>query len=59
MTRRSPLAIIAALTALSAIAALAPPAASQTPRRGGILTSMVIEDPPGFSIHESATISTV
>ena len=31
----------------------------QTPKRGGILTSMIIEDPPGFSIHESATVSTV
>ena len=29
------------------------------PRRGGILQSMVTEDPPGFSIHESATVSTV
>jgi len=30
-----------------------------TPKRGGILTSVIIEDPPGFSIHESATVSTV
>jgi peptide/nickel transport system substrate-binding protein len=28
-------------------------------KRGGILTSLVIEDPPGFSIHESAPVSTV
>ena len=32
---------------------------AQTPKRGGVLTSMVTEDPPGFSIHESATVSTV
>jgi peptide/nickel transport system substrate-binding protein len=41
------------------IAALGAPAVGQTPKRGGILNSMVIEDPPGFSIHEAATISTV
>jgi peptide/nickel transport system substrate-binding protein len=28
-----------------------------TPRRGGVLTSLVIEDPPGFLIHEAATTS--
>ena len=36
-----------------------PPADAQTPKRGGILQSLVTEDPPGFSIHESATVSTV
>jgi peptide/nickel transport system substrate-binding protein len=34
-------------------------AEAQTPKRGGILQSLVTEDPPGFSIHESATVSTV
>lgn len=35
------------------------PAGSQTPKRGGILNAMLAEDPPGLSIHESATISGV
>jgi len=29
----------------------------QTPKRGGTLTSLIIEDPPGFLIHEAATTS--
>ena len=34
--------------------------AAETPRRGGVLTSMVAEDPPqGFNVHESSTISVV
>jgi len=33
------------------------PVEGQTPKRGGILNAMAGEDPPGFSIHESATIS--
>ncbi|MBM3821174.1 MAG: peptide ABC transporter substrate-binding protein, partial [Acidimicrobiia bacterium] len=40
---------------LVALAAL--PADAQ--KRGGILQSLITEDPPGFSIHESATVSTV
>ena len=32
-------------------------ARGQAPRRGGVLNAMLGEDPPGFSIHESATIS--
>jgi len=35
------------------------PARAQTPKRGGVLNAMLGEDPPGFSIHESATISEV
>src|SRR5262245_19503254 len=35
------------------------PADGQTPKRGGILNAMLAEDPPGFSIHESSTISGV
>src|SRR6266704_3176516 len=31
----------------------------QTPKRGGILNSVLIEDPPGLLIHESATVSNV
>jgi ABC-type transport system substrate-binding protein len=33
------------------------PAHGQTPKRGGVLTSLIIEDPPGFLIHEAATTS--
>ena len=32
---------------------------SQTPKRGGILNTLVIEEPPGLMIHESATVSNV
>ncbi|HET8578822.1 MAG TPA: ABC transporter substrate-binding protein [Methylomirabilota bacterium] len=35
------------------------PAGGQAPKRGGILNAMLTEDPPGLSIHESATISGV
>jgi peptide/nickel transport system substrate-binding protein len=42
---------------LSVLAAAGTPAGGQTPKRGGILNAMLAEDPPGFSIHESATIS--
>ncbi len=45
--------------AVLAAALVTAPVDAQTPKRGGILTSMVTEDPPGFSIHESATVSTV
>ena len=32
-------------------------AAGQSPKRGGILNSVLIEDPPGLLVHESATVS--
>ena len=32
-------------------------ARDQTPKRGGTLTSLIIEDQPGFLIHEAATTS--
>jgi peptide/nickel transport system substrate-binding protein len=35
------------------------PARSQTPKRGGVLQSVLIEDPPGLLVHESATVSNV
>ncbi len=53
--RRLALLSLAVLTVVLAVA----PVASQTPKRGGILQSVITEDPPGFSIHESATVSTV
>src|SRR5712664_2309709 len=46
-----PLALIAAVALAGA------PAHGQAPKRGGILNAMLGEDPPGFSIHEVATIS--
>jgi peptide/nickel transport system substrate-binding protein len=48
-----------AAVALVVVTLVAVPAGSQAPRRGGVLTSMIIEDPPGFSIHEAATTSVV
>lgn len=44
---------------VGAMAAAGVPARGQTPKRGGILNAMLAEDPPGFSIHESAAISGV
>src|SRR5262249_28469952 len=51
--------ITAALAALAGAAALGVPVGAETPKRGGLLTTLIIEDPPGFSIHESATVSTL
>jgi peptide/nickel transport system substrate-binding protein len=48
------LALVGGLAALGVA-----PAGGQTPKRGGVLNAMLGEDPPGFSIHESATISGV
>jgi peptide/nickel transport system substrate-binding protein len=38
---------------------LGAPAESQTPRKGGVLQTLLIEDPPGLLAHESATVSNV
>ena len=51
--------LLGLVIAIGGMAAALLPVEGQTPKRGGILTSMIIEDPPGFSIHESATVSTV
>ncbi len=49
---------LAVLVAAAVLAAI--PALSQTPKYGGVLNVMQREDlPQGFSIHETATISTV
>ena len=48
-----------ALAALLAIGLTGIPSSGQTPKRGGILNSVLIEDPPGLLIHESATVSNV
>ena len=57
MTRRSLCSLVLAAGLLGALVATGAPA--QTPKRGGILNAMLIENPPGFSIHESATIAGV
>jgi peptide/nickel transport system substrate-binding protein len=62
MTRRSlnPLCYAATLLiGLVALAVLVAPSLAQSPKRGGVLTSVLIEDPPGLLIHESATVSNV
>ena len=52
--------LMLALVALVAAAlAAGGPAVGQTPKRGGVLNAMLIENPPGFSIHESSTIAGV
>ena len=56
MTARSLLSLALGLVLLAAAVV---PAIGQTPKRGGILNAMLIENPPGFSIHESATIAGV
>ena len=48
-----------ALAAAVGLVAVAFPVTSQTPKRGGVLQSVLIEDPPGLIIHESATVSNV
>ena len=57
MTRRSLCSLVLAAGLLGALVATGAPA--QTPKRGGVLNAMLIENPPGFSIHESATIAGV
>lgn len=52
-------AVLAAVS-LGLLAVFGTPAVSQAPKSGGVLHIMQREDPPqGFSIHETATISTV
>jgi peptide/nickel transport system substrate-binding protein len=46
--------IVVAFLAVMSVAAFGD---AQAPKRGGVLNAMLGEDPPGFSIHESATIS--
>ncbi len=42
---------------VGAIVAAGVPAQGQTPKRGGILNSVLFEDPPGLMAHESSTVS--
>jgi len=57
MTRRSLLSLSLALIVF--VAAAVVQAQGPTPKRGGILNSVLIEEPPGLLIHESATVSNV
>jgi len=59
MSRRPMLSCALGLGIVVGALAAAVPAGGQTPKRGGVLNAMLTEDPPGFSIHESATISGV
>jgi peptide/nickel transport system substrate-binding protein len=61
MTRPSLPSVIAALVFLVTAGLFAAPAEAQSgkPKRGGILNSVLTEDPPGLLVHESATISNV
>ena len=49
-------ALVVVLAALAVAGALAH-AQGAKPRRGGILNTVLIEDPPGLIVHESATVS--
>ena len=58
--RSAALALAAGLAMLVTLAAGAgAPAGAQSakPKRGGVLNTVLIEDPPGLIIHESATVS--
>jgi peptide/nickel transport system substrate-binding protein len=61
MTRRARPALIASLVMLGVATLIATSASSQPakPKHGGILNSVLTEDPPGLLVHESATISSV
>ena len=59
MSQRPMLPLFLGLAILLGTLAASVPAGSQTPKRGGILNSVLIEDPPGLLIHESATVSNV
>jgi len=59
MSRFRILLVLATLSGVMA-AVVATPAVSQTPKSGGVINAMLREDlAQGFSIHETATISTV
>jgi peptide/nickel transport system substrate-binding protein len=61
MTGRSRPSVTFGLAILVAASLFALPASGQTrlPKHGGILNSVLTEDPPGLVVHESATISNV
>jgi len=61
MTRRSLPSVILPLLILVTAVLVATPAGAQSgkPKRGGILNTVLTEDPPGLLVHESATISNV
>jgi hypothetical protein len=48
-----PLVLLCAFLAVL-LAVAASLATGQTPKRGGVLNSVLLEDPPGLMVHESA-----
>jgi peptide/nickel transport system substrate-binding protein len=59
MTGRQTRFLVAVVVVLAVLMTAGIAAHSQTPKRGGVLNAMLAEDPPGFSILEAATVSTV
>ena len=60
MTMPRPLSLALGLSfVLALLAGICPSAESQTPKKGGVLQAVLIEDPPGLIAHESATVSNV
>src|SRR5262245_37882619 len=60
MTRsRSVVASLALALLTAAVLGSLLAAEGQAPKRGGVLQSVLIEDPPGLLVHESATVSSV
>src|SRR5262244_2537265 len=59
MTRRSLFSLSIAVAVGAFAVAAGVYAQGPTPKRGGILNSLLIEEPPGLLIHESATVSNV
>ena len=61
MPRRALPSVVLALLILVTAVLVTKPASAQSamPKRGGILNSVLTEDPPGLLVHESATISNV
>jgi len=58
MRRRLASVVVIGMMVVAGVALGAAPR-EPAPKRGGILTSLIIEDPPGLLIHEAATTSVV
>ena len=54
-----PFSLLALVIAVGVAMAAGVHAQGPTPKRGGILNTLLIEEPPGLLIHESATVSNV
>ena len=51
--------VILRFVVIAVVVLAALPAVGQTPKKGGVLNSVLLEDPPGLTIHESSTVSNV